>query len=125
MEITPTADRRTLAKMVMALFEHWQLPAADQAALLGLGPQQRASLALYRQDAPFCPDRDARDRVGHLLVIHSSLRQLFPQNRELAYRWMSSRNKAFEHLTPVEVVQKWGFAGLLMVRAYLDRALQA
>jgi hypothetical protein len=25
-------------------------------------------------------------------------------------------------LTPVEVVKEWGFAGLLMVHGYLDRA---
>ncbi|NCV71541.1 MAG: DUF2384 domain-containing protein, partial [Betaproteobacteria bacterium] len=50
------------------------------------------------------------------------LRLLFPQNRDLAYRWMSTRNKAFDNLTPVEVVKEWGFAGLLMVRGYLDRA---
>jgi len=25
-------------------------------------------------------------------------------------------------LTPVEVIKEWGFAGLLMVRSYLDRA---
>ena len=61
-------------------------------------------------------------RVGHLLGIHKNLRLLFPQNRDLAYRWMSTRNKAFDNLTPVEVVKAWGFAGLLMVRAYLDRA---
>ncbi len=35
---------------------------------------------------------------------------------------MSTRNKAFEGRTPVEVVRDWGFAGLLIVRAYLDRA---
>ena len=29
---------------------------------------------------------------------------------------------AFNNLTPVEVVKEWGFAGLLMVRGYLDRA---
>ncbi|HPT55452.1 MAG TPA: MbcA/ParS/Xre antitoxin family protein [Casimicrobium sp.] len=116
MEITPTADRRALAKMVTALFEHWHLSAADRAALLGLGPQQRAGVAPLRHD------RDTRDRVGHLLAIHASLRQLFPQNRELAYRWMSTQNKAFENRTPVEIVQTWGFAGLLRIRTYLDRA---
>lgn len=47
---------------------------------------------------------------------------LFSQNRELPYRWMSTRNKAFDNRTSVEVVKEWGFAGLLMVRAYLDRA---
>jgi hypothetical protein len=35
---------------------------------------------------------------------------------------MSTRNKAFNNLTPVDVIKEWGFAGLLMVRAYLDRA---
>ncbi len=35
---------------------------------------------------------------------------------------MSTRNKAFEGRTPVEVVRDWGFAGLVIVRAYLDRA---
>jgi hypothetical protein len=61
-------------------------------------------------------------RVGHLLGIYKNLRLLFPQNRDLADRWMSTRNKAFDNLTPVEVVKEWGFAGLLMVRGYLDRA---
>jgi hypothetical protein len=35
---------------------------------------------------------------------------------------MSTRNKAFDNLTPVEVIRHYGFAGLLMVRSYLDRA---
>jgi hypothetical protein len=35
---------------------------------------------------------------------------------------MSTRNKAFDNLTPVQVVRQWGFTGLLMVRSYLDRA---
>jgi len=122
MEITPTADRCALAKMVTALFEHWHLSAADRAALLGLGPQQRAAVARYRQGVPLRPDCDTHDRVGHLLAIHKNLRQLFPQNRQLAYRWMSTQNKAFENHTPVEIVQTWGFAGLLRIRTYLDRA---
>jgi hypothetical protein len=35
---------------------------------------------------------------------------------------MMSRNKAFDHLTPVEFVKERGFSGLLMVRGYLDLA---
>jgi hypothetical protein len=35
---------------------------------------------------------------------------------------MSTRNKAFENLTPVDVIKEFGFSGVLMVRAYLDRA---
>lgn len=115
-------DRGALARMVMTLLDHWKLSTEDQAALLGLAASNRAALARYRKGEPIGTSRDQYERVGHLLGIHKNLRLLFPQNRDLAYRWMSTRNKAFENLTPVEVVKEWGFAGLLMVRAYLDRA---
>lgn len=115
-------DRGALASMVMTLFDHWKLSTEDQAALLGLAASNRAALARYRKGEPIGTSRDQYERVGHLLGIHKNLRLLFPHNRDLAYRWMSTRNRAFENLTPVEVVKEWGFAGLLMVRAYLDRA---
>jgi hypothetical protein len=115
-------DRGALAKMVMSLLDHWKLSTEDQAALLGLATSNRAALTRYRKGEPIGTSRDQFERVGHLLGIHKNLRLLFPQNRDLAYRWMSTRNKAFGNLTPVDIVKEWGFAGLLMVRAYLDRA---
>ncbi len=115
-------DRGALAKMVMTLLDHWRLPTDDQAALLGLASSNRSALARYRKGEPIGTSRDQYERVGHLLGIHKNLRLLFPQNRDLAYRWMSTRNRAFDNLTPVEIVKEWGFSGLLMVRAYLDRA---
>ncbi len=121
-EISASQDRGALARMVMTLLTHWDLSTEDQAALLGIAASNRAALSNYRSGKPIGNSRDQYERVGHLLGIHKSLRLLFPQNRELAYRWMSTRNKAFGNLTPVEVVKEWGFAGLLMVRGYLDRA---
>lgn len=115
-------DRGALAKMVMTLLSHWKLSTEDQAALLGIAVSNRAALTRYRKGEPIGTSRDQYERVGHLLGIHKNLRLLFPQNRDLAYRWMSTRNMAFDNLAPVEVVNEWGFAGLLMVRAYLDRA---
>ena len=111
-----------VSKRVMTLLDHWKLSTEDQAALLGIAASNRAALSNYRSGKPIGTSRDQYERVGHLLGIHKSLRLLFPQNRELAYRWMSTRNKAFDNLSPVEVVKEWGFAGLLMVRSYLDRA---
>lgn len=115
-------ERGALAKMVMRLMEHWQLPTEDQAALLGIAPTNRATLARYRKGDPIGTNRDQYERVGHLLAIHKNLRLLFPHNRDLAYHWMTTRNKAFDNLTPVDIIKEWGFAGLLMVRSYLDRA---
>ncbi|MCA0175583.1 MAG: MbcA/ParS/Xre antitoxin family protein [Proteobacteria bacterium] len=116
------ADRSALARMVMALLDHWQLATDDQTMLLGLAPGNRAALARYRKGDPIGTSRDQYERVGHLLGIHKNLRLLFPHDRDLAYRWMTARNRAFDNLTPVDVVREWGFAGLLRVRAYLDRA---
>jgi len=120
--VNASQDRGALAKMVMTLLDHWKLSTEDQAALLGIATSNRAALTRYRKGETIGTSRDQYERVGHLLGIHKNLRLLFPQNRELAYRWMTTRNKAFDHLTPVEVVKEWGFSGLLMVRGYLDRA---
>lgn len=115
-------DRSELAKMVIALFSHWQLSTEEQLAMLGLSTKNRGVLARYRKGDPLAPNRDLLERVGILLGIHKSLRILFPQNREQAYSWMKQHNRAFEGSTPVDAIKEWGFPGLLMVRSYLDKA---
>lgn len=116
------ADRTELAKMVMNLFAHWNLSTKDQLALLGLASSNRAALTNYRNGKPLANTRDLLDRVGILLGIHKSLRLLIPHNRDLAYAWMTQPNRAFEGKTPTEVIKEYSFAGLYMVRAYLDKA---
>lgn len=113
--------RGRLAAQIMVLFEHWQLAGDEQLALLGLEPGSRASLARYRKGEPLAASRDLLDRVGTLLAIHKNLRLLFPENRDLAYAWMRTKNRAFGQMRPVDLVAEQGFTGLLMVRAYLDR----
>jgi hypothetical protein len=108
--------------MVMKLLEHLQLSTEDQAALLGLAAGNRAALGRDRRGEAIGTSRDQLERVGHLLGIHKDLRLLFPQNLDLAYRWMTTRNRAFDNRTPAEVIKDQGFAGLLIVRGYLDRA---
>jgi hypothetical protein len=114
-------DRGAISKMLMQLFGHWAISTEDQLDMLGLARDNRAALARYRKGVPMSASRDANERAGHLLAIHKNLRLLFPHNRELAYRWMSTRNRAFDGHTPVDMVKDFGFAGLLMVRSYLDR----
>ena len=118
---TESTDRGAISKMLMQLFGHWAISTEDQLEMLGLAKDNRAALTRYRKSVPMSASRDANERAGHLLAIHKNLRLLFPYNRELAYRWMSTRNKAFEGRTPVDMVKEFGFAGLLMVRSYLDK----
>jgi hypothetical protein len=111
--------RARLAAMVTRLLEHWQLTAAEQAAVLGLSAGSRSTLARYRGGEPLADSRDLLDRTGHLLGIHKSLRILFPNDRDLAYRWMTVHNR---HLgaRPVDMIVRHGFEGLLSIRRYLD-----
>ena len=85
-------------------------------------PRRSTRLARYRKGEALAAHRDLLERVGILLGIHKSLRLLFPHNRDLAYAWMAQRNRAFDGMTPTEAIKQWGFSGLLMVRAYLDKA---
>lgn len=106
----------------MKAFDNWMLGNEDQLAVLGLSVENRAALSRYRKGDPLGTNRDLLERAGHLLAIHKNLRLLFPYDRDLAYQWMTTRNRAFDNRPPVDVIREWGFTGLLMVRSYLDRA---
>ena len=111
--------RSRLARMVARLFEHWDLPMAEQAAALGISTGSRSTLVRYRAGEPLADDRDLLDRVSHLLGIHKSLRILFPHDRDLAYAWMTTSNRRLG-ARPIDLVVRHGFEGLLALRRYLD-----
>jgi hypothetical protein len=112
--------RARLAKLVVALFDRWALPPADQAVLLGLSPASRSTLARYRRGEPLADSADLLARAGHLLGIHKSLRIIFPHDRDLAYRWIAAPNRRFDGASPLDVIRRYGYEGILAVRRYLD-----
>jgi transcriptional regulator with XRE-family HTH domain len=113
------ASRERLAKIVVSLLDHWQVPPTDQAALLGLSAQSRSTIARYRRGEPLADSADLLARAGHLLGIHKALRIMFPHDLDLAYRWVRAPNRRFGERAPLEIM-KQGFEGLLAVRRYLD-----
>ena len=119
-DLRDRASRERLARMVVALLDHWGLPPADQAALLGLSPQSRSTVARYRKGEPLADSADLLARAGHLLGIHKALRILFPHDLDLAYRWIGTPNRRFGDAAPLEVMKKHGYEGILAVRRYLD-----
>jgi transcriptional regulator with XRE-family HTH domain len=134
MQLQPRAgqedtDRKAWAKAVTKLFTLWGLSSEDSLELLGLSPSSRSVLARYRKGEALSPNRDLLERVANLLDIHQSLRRLFPDdhqnpgNREYAYRWMTTPNRAFAGMTPVEAVKAHGFIGLVMIKGYLSSAI--
>lgn len=112
-------NRERLAVMVVSLFDHWQVATPDQASLLGLSPDSRATVARYRKGEPLADNTDLLARAGHLLGIHKALRVMFPKDLDLAYRWVSAPNRRFGDRRPLEIM-KQGYEGILAVRRYLD-----
>ena len=105
--------------MVVKLFDHWQLSAPDQATLLGLSAESRATVARYRKGEPLADSTDLLARTGHLLGIHKALRIMFPHDRDLAYRWITTPNRRFGDRMPLEIMRQ-GYEGILAVRRFLD-----
>jgi hypothetical protein len=112
-------QRGRLARMVVKLFDHWQLSAPDQATLLGLSAESRATVARYRKGEPLADSTDLLARTGHLLGIHKALRIMFPHDRDLAYRWITTPNRRFGDRMPLEIMRQ-GYEGILAVRRFLD-----
>jgi len=113
-------NRERLARMVVSLLDHWNLAPNDQAVLLGLSTQSRSTVARYRRGEPLADSADLLARAGHLLGIHKALRILFPHDRDLAYRWVTTPNRRFADTAPLEVMKRHGYEGILAVRRYLD-----
>jgi hypothetical protein len=114
-------SRIVLAKMVTKLFQLWRLSVADQLDLLGLRPKSRSMLSKYRKGKALPESRDTLDRVGWLMSIHKGLGLLYPYNPELKYSWVNRRNKAFNDLTPLEVMREQGLLGVAKVARYIHK----
>lgn len=112
--------RSGLAKLLMRLFEHWELDTSTQLNLLGLSEKSRVLLTKYKDGMPLPKSRDVLDRAGWLLAIHKALRLLYPYNPTLRHSWIKRRNLKFNNLTPLDVMREQGLIGIARVSRYLD-----
>jgi hypothetical protein len=119
-DLTTDDSRSRQALLITRLFDQWNLNTDDQLNLLGLSQKSRATLGRYRKGNPLSPSRDMQDRAGWLLSIHKALRLLYPHNPQLRLSWISRRNKAFNNLTPLELMKEEGLIGIAKVARYLD-----
>lgn len=120
-QLADEGTRQDLARVLTALFERWDLPTDVQLSLLGLSPESRKLLGLYRRGGRGLPaSRDALDRAGYLLGMHKALRLLFPENPTLRYGWIRMRNRQLDGRTPLEVMLEEGLVGLARIARFLD-----
>ncbi|OAI46006.1 hypothetical protein AYO45_01990 [Gammaproteobacteria bacterium SCGC AG-212-F23] len=114
-------ERKQQTRIIVRLFEHWNLTYKQQAIMLGLSPNTLTSIYYYKHGKRCLPEyRDMQERVENLLVIHKYLRQAYPFNKELVYRWMTTPNADFNSITPFDIISKEGYMGLVRIRNYLE-----
>ena len=115
------SERRHQTEMVMKLFELWKLTYKQQAIALGLSPNTESSIHNYKFGKQHLPQlRDIQDRIRLLLMIHKYLRRAYPYNKELAYRWITTRNIDFNNFSPFEIISRDGYMGLVKINNYLE-----
>lgn len=59
--MTQPFDRGAIARMLIKLFEHWQLETIEQLNSLGLSTNNRAALTRYRNGGPLSKNRGLLD----------------------------------------------------------------
>lgn len=119
-------ERAKVAKMLMTLFNHWELDSIAQLTLLGLSPTSRAMLARYRRgDTPLPYAQDMLDRAGWLLVIHYALRSLYQHDPRLCYGWVKLPNQLFEGRSPIDYMMQHGLIGIAKVARYLQQQVMS
>ena len=123
-ELDNEENRQKLTRMIMRLFDHWELSTADQLELLGLSANSRRMLGQYRKKGVLPGNRDMQDRLGWLLVIHQNLRTLYPENPELCYSWINRRNQHLDNWTSLEVMKKQGLIGIFRVAQLLEHLVE-
>src|SRR5947208_11759842 len=100
------------------LADAWQLSAAEQATLLGVG---RTTLYQWKQGKVGSLDRHQLERLSYLFGIYAALQILFPVARR-ANEWLRKPNAAplFAGRSALDRMLGGQVADLYVVRHYLD-----
>ena len=111
------AEAAAMLRAVLALFDRWQLTAAQGRTLLG-DPSERTYQRWRNGEVASLP-RDTVFRRGTLLGIHKALRYMFAQP-ERGYAWIHAPNEAFGGHSALDRMLQGAPTNLAAVRAYLD-----
>jgi len=114
--------RSALGKAFWSIASHYGLTQKEQAVLLGI-KLNKARLSDHRSLKTIPDDPDKALRVSHLVGIHKNLRILFPNNREVVYRWFKTPRPEFGGASAMDFIEEGGIESLprlAAVRRLLD-----
>ena len=110
-----------ITKTVMKVLDSWNLTTEQTVQILGLSKQTRKrELDKYRTLKAFPYNSSLTLRLSHIMGISDALRTTFPRNINMAEKWLKTKHRRFENLTPLEVIINEGVNGLSKVRSEHD-----
>lgn len=104
-------SRRALALVVTLLLDAWEVPPAQQAALLGLRLSQ---LTACRAGGSLPRFGTSVERAAELIAIDQALGLAFPIHPDPRYRWVTRPHPFFDR--PPLAVMMSGLAGIRRVK---------
>jgi hypothetical protein len=94
---------KVLAKAFWSIIGHYELSNDEQAVILGIN-NMPSDLIKYKEEQSIPSSEDSYTRVAHLISIHRSLRILFPENREVVYKWLKTNRKEFSDMSAMNYI---------------------
>ena len=112
-------SRRALALVVTVLLDAWEVPPAQQAALLGL--RLPSQLTACRTGGPLPRFGKSVERAAELVAIDQALGLIFPIDPDTRYAWVT-RPHPFFHRPPLAVMLA-GRRGIKRVKRVIAQLL--
>lgn len=107
-----------LLQTALDIAARWRLSADETCNLFALLPR---TFDRRDDEAPHLQP-DQRTRISHLANIDIALEAIF-NGEPVATDWLRRPNENFGEHTPLAAMLEGGYAGILDVRAYLERLL--
>ena len=105
-----------ISRAVARLLGAWDVPAAQQPALLGLDPvADRRALNGCRFGAALPDTGEVYVRARLLLEIGVAVSQMFPHSSIAADLWATTPRIRFGGMTPLQIMLEDGIAGMELV----------
>lgn len=101
------ATQQRLTRLIMQLFERWDVDKPAVLALLGMKDDRQVPLQDYRHGSKALPDDPATlDRIAHLLAIDHALECLHQHNPDMRYSWIHLPNHELDGSSPLTIMTR-------------------
>ena len=116
------SELKVLGEAFWNIVKHYAFTREEQCVLLGI-KYNRQRIKDLNDNFLIPDDVDKINRVGLLLGIHKNLRIMYPNNREIVYRWMKYPQIILDGKIPIEFIMEDvgnSFWRLAYIRRKLD-----